>query len=282
MNTIQTSLNQAQRLLADDEAKAAAEILLAYVLNKPRSYLYTWPDAEISVAQHEHYLALLHQRQQQVPVAYLTGYQEFWSLNFEVNEHTLIPRPDTEVLVEATLALPLSSSVNLLDLGTGSGCVAISLQHEKPDWHIVATDISPKALKTAQLNAVRLLPDSEIRWFASDWFAHLPTMKFDVIVSNPPYIAANDSHLEALQYEPRSALVPRGDTLGLADLQHLAVHASRYLHPGGYLLMEMGYDQATAMQEYLDSLNYQDVEVIHDYNDQPRVIKGRWVKPSYA
>ena len=235
------------------------------------------------------------------PLAYLTGQQAFWSLEFKVNEHTLIPRPDTEVLVEQVLAWieanvnvadtrspnrnSLSNSLNnspspkpfqLLDLGTGSGCIAISLAHElglqSEDWQVTAVDYSKGALDIAKQNAI-LNDTPNVTFIQSDWFSALPNdIKYQVIVSNPPYKDPVDTHLDKLSAEPLSALV--ADDKGLADIQRIVSGAIDYLVQGGLLAIEHGYDQGDAVQQIFTDAGFANVQTVKDYGGNDRVTMG--------
>ena len=220
--------------------------------------------------------------QQGIPLAYLTGQQEFWSLNFRVNEHTLVPRPDTEVLVEQVLnwinaKTAQLSNKRLLDLGTGSGCIAISLAHElkHANWQVVAVDLSSEALEVAQHNAVSNNV-ANVEFVQSSWYQALPTNDehhFDIIVSNPPYIDETDEHLAGLTAEPISALSALNQ--GMADIEHIVQHATTYLYTGGLLAIEHGYDQGDAVRKlFLDS-GFESVHTVKDYGGNDRVTLGQ-------
>lgn len=265
----------AERLTAVSPTPALdAEVLLSHVLNKPRSYLRAWPDYPLDSQLADAYAALLATRQQGAPIAYLTGIREFWSREFTVTPDVLIPRPDTECLIEHCLRLmPPDAPCRVLDLGTGSGIIAVTLAAERPNARISAADISPAALAIAQRNAEKHRVG--IRFYHSDWFANLPLARFDLIVSNPPYIAPNDRHLDEgdLRFEPRQALVsPRQ---GLHDIEVIADTARRYLDNDGHLLIEHGYDQKNAVLAILNGYGYRDVQTHEDLSGHPRVSVGR-------
>ncbi len=254
-----------------DSARLDSEILLCQALQCDRSYLYTWPDKSITGAQQQHFQAHITKRQQGYPIAYITGQKDFWSLTLTVNESVLIPRPETELLVETALSvLQQKHSNKIADLGTGSGAIACALASERPNWHITATDISPSALDTAKHNAMRYQLKN-ITFKKSHWFDQLNNQKFDAIISNPPYIAPNDPHLQqhGLPFEPQQALT--SDNNGLADIIELIKRAKCYLDPGGYLLLEHGHDQASNIQDLLTSLGYQQVQSLRDLNGIERV-----------
>ncbi|MFT0771190.1 peptide chain release factor N(5)-glutamine methyltransferase [Psychrobacter sp. NPDC078370] len=255
---------------------------LLYVIDKPAIALMTDEDYQLTDSEVARFNDGVVKMQQGIPLAYLTGQQEFWSLSFKVNEHTLIPRPDTEVLVEQVLnwinAQPAQlSNKRLLDLGTGSGCIAISLAHElkHANLQVVAVDLSSEALKVAQHNAVSNNV-ANVEFFQSSWYQALPTNdepQFDIIVSNPPYIDETDEHLAGLTAEPISAL--SASNQGLADIEHIVQQATTYLCTGGLLAIEHGYDQGDAVRKlFLDS-GFESVHTVKDYGDNDRVTLGQ-------
>ena len=255
---------------------------LLHVIDKPALFLMTDDDYELTDSEMVQFNAGVTKMQQGIPLAYLTGQQAFWSLSFSVNEHTLIPRPDTEVLVEQVLhwiqAQPVSNyQKRLLDLGTGSGCIAISLAHElkQATWQVVAVDLSPEALKVAKQNAVSN-DVATIEFIQSSWYQALPTdneYKFEVIVSNPPYIDEADEHLAGLTAEPISAL--SAPNQGLADIEHIVQQAPNYLRATGLLAIEHGFDQGSAVRQlFLDS-GFESVHTVQDYGGNDRVTLGQ-------
>lgn len=259
-----------------DTAKLDAQILLAFVLNKPSSYLLTWPEQLLSVEQYQCYNALLQRRLQGEPVAYLTGVREFWSLPFAVSPATLIPRADTETLVESVLLNFQQQHLRCLDLGTGTGAIALALQSERADWQIDAIDFNSDVVALAQRNALTLNL-AQVTIYQSDWFAGISTeQQFDVIVSNPPYIDDADEHLLQgdVRFEPRSALVAADN--GLADMVLIATQARQYLSDTGGLFFEHGYQQAPAVREILESLGYVGVTSIRDLSGHERVTWARY------
>lgn len=260
---------------SSDSPRLDAEILLAHCLQKPRSFLYTWPEHEPDTAQHARFNALIAQRLTGQPIAYLTGYREFWGLSLKVTADTLIPRPDTELLVETALQhCPSDKALNILDLGTGSGAIAIALATELPKANITATDQSAAALAIASENA-RTHQQANINFLLSDWFNALPPAPlFDLIVSNPPYIVAQDAHLSRgdVRFEPQSALVAGPD--GLDDLRQIISLAPGYLQTDGMLMLEHGYDQATAVSALLHEQRYQKIHCLQDLAGNDRVSYG--------
>lgn len=260
---------------ASDSAALDAELLLAYSIGKSRSYLYTWPEQMLSADEWELYRSLVLKRLMPTPVAYLLGEREFFSLDFKTTAAALIPRPDTELIVETAIDLcPESSDFYILELGTGTGAIAITLKVHRPDAKVVATDISSQCLSLAKENAIRHQVD--IDWRRSDWFSEIDrTIKFDMIVSNPPYIAENDPYLTQgdLPAEPLLALTS-GRT-GLESLQQIIANAPDYLKAGGYLLLEHGYDQESEVDALLKSSGFGHVSCLYDANNLPRVSKGQ-------
>ncbi len=254
---IRAELQQAvQRLNHSDSPRLDAEVLLCQVLHCQRSYLFTWPERDLSTTQQAAFAQLISARAAGKPVAYLTGTREFWSLPLHVTEATLIPRPDTEILVAQALErISAEQQPQVLDLGTGSGAIALAIAYERPDAQVLGVDISYSALQVAQQNATHLaLPN--VRWLASHWFRALKPQPFTLIVSNPPYISPDDPHLQQgdVRYEPLSALI--AEAQGLAALQHIISQAPAYLQPGGWLCLEHGYNQSEAVQHLLTQHGY--------------------------
>ena len=253
-----------------------AEVLLCHCLDKNRSFLRAWPEQQVSAEQSNRYRALISQRLQGVPVAYLTGYREFWSRNFKISPKVLIPRPDSELLVELGLALlPTSTYCKIIDLGTGSGILAITLAAERKMAEVIATDLSSEALHIAKFNAARL-NTANIRFGQAHWFDGIADADFDLVISNPPYIAIDDPHLRQgdLRFEPDSALVS-GEN-GLKDIRLIAEQSRQHLKRNGHLLIEHGYNQQAEVQAIFKALNYRDVATHIDLSGNPRVTSGIW------
>jgi release factor glutamine methyltransferase len=262
-------------LCGGDSPKRDAEILLGFVTGKPRSWLIAFDDAELDAQQQEQLNALLARRVNGEPIAHLVGEREFWSLPLRVSDATLIPRPDTEVLVEQALAhLPLTAT-SLLDLGTGTGAIALALASERPGCQVIGCDRIAAAVELAQDNAQRLHIENA-RFILSNWFSDLPAQRFDLIVSNPPYIDAADEHLQQgdVRFEPLSALV--ADDQGLADLRFIIHTAPNWLHVGGWLLLEHGWQQGAAVRAIMTQHGYQAVSTVDDYGGNPRVTVGQF------
>lgn len=259
-----------------DSARLDAEILLAYVLMKTRTYLYANPDTLLSSAQLHTFQQLIGERVKGIPVAYLTGVREFWSLPLQVCEDTLIPRPETELLVELALQLLKDTAkAEILDLGTGSGAIALACASEKPDWQITACDCSAAALRMAEENACNL-GLTNVCFYLSDWFENIPeNQRFDAIIANPPYIAENDPHLLSgdLRFEPKEALVSGDD--GLTAITHLVQHSLAWLKPGGLLLVEHGFDQKLRIESMLNNYGYIQVKCWQDWQNNDRVSGGK-------
>jgi release factor glutamine methyltransferase len=278
MRSINSVLKAAAETLVSvsDSALLDAEVLLCLALDKQRSHLRAWPDNILQPEQLAAFLALLEQRQQGTPIAYITGNREFWSRNFQVTPDVLIPRPDTELLIELGLQLiPTDSPVKIIDLGTGSGIIAITLAAERPNAKISAVDFSAAALRIAKINADKHHINT-ILFYQSDWFANVPSTLFNLIISNPPYIAEHDSHLQQgdIRFEPLSALCSAEQ--GLKDIKHIAGTARTYLLPGGHLLIEHGYDQQQQVQAIFKNFTYYNVQTYNDLSGQPRVTYGQW------
>jgi len=278
MSNIQTLIEIAVTQLegVSDSARLDAEILLAYTLEKPRSHLRAWPEKLLTETQLNQFKGLLRKRSQGVPIAYLTGYREFWSLPFKVTPAVLIPRPETELLVELSLELLTDKpAAHIIDLGTGSGVIAITLAVERPDLTVIASDLSAQTLAVAQDNAAQHQTTS-IQFIQSDWLSDIPAQLFDLVISNPPYIDSEDPHLLEgdVRFEPNRALI--ASEQGLGAIKKLCHQAGYFLKPGGYLLIEHGYHQQSAVQAIFNTFNYQSVVTHTDLAGIPRVTMGQW------
>lgn len=251
------------------------EILLCHGLGLTRSQVYAESRRVLSVSELHHLEKLLQRRIKGEPIAYIVGYKEFWSLQLRVTEATLVPRPETELVVEQALQLlPEKSPLKILDLGTGSGAIAIALAHERPNWQIYAIDISQAAARVAQSN-VRVYSLSNIQIMVADWLRPCRPNQFHAIVANPPYLANDDPYLQdlGLQFEPMEALV--GGKTGMEQIRQLVTQASRYLIPGGWLIIEHGHEQGEAVVDWFIQNNYQQVTLHHDLAGLPRVTLGQ-------
>lgn len=276
--SIQSLLSTAAAKLAtvSETAMLDAEVLLCHCLNKNRSFLRAWPEHQPSPAQIAQFQMLVEQRSHGTPVAYLTGQREFWSRSFKVSPDVLIPRPDTELLIELSLALlPAGRPCKIIDLGTGSGIIAITLAAERPLADVIASDLSAAALEIARYNA-EWLDTGNVRFLQSHWFDNIDETGFDLVISNPPYIAGSDPHLREgdVRFEPDSALVSAEN--GLQDIRLIAEQARRHLKDGGHLLVEHGYNQQTDVQAIFNALNYRQVTTHADLSGNPRVTSGIW------
>jgi release factor glutamine methyltransferase len=273
--TIIASLLRSAELPDSPTARLDVELLLAAALGKPRSFLHTWPERIVSSEAALTFASYLQRRRTGEPVAYILGQQGFWKLDLEVAPHTLIPRPETEMLVEATLELvPGFAPTKVLDLGTGTGAIALALASERPLWQVTAVDRVIEAVALAERNRQRLHLDNA-KVLNSHWFSAIEGQQFDVIISNPPYIASADPHLDAgdVRFEPSSALVAGAD--GLDDLRLIVDQAPAHLHAGGWLLLEHGYDQGVAVRDLLSSHGFEKIQTRRDLGEHERITFGR-------
>ena len=277
MATIKQTLALAGRLDGlSDTARLDVAVLLAHALERDKTYLYTWPDRELTAAQQQVFESLLAQRQKGVPIAYLVGEKEFWSLPIKVSSDTLIPRPDTELLVQLGLELFDSDSPRTIaDLGTGTGAIALALAHERSRWQVLGADISPQIVALAEQNRVAFQL-MNLRFVVSDWCSALPKQAFDLILGNPPYIAADDPHLLCgdVRFEPKTALVSEED--GLHDIKCIATQAKDHLKLQGFLLLEHGCQQAQAVREILSAVGYSNMKTFQDLAGLDRATQCQW------
>ena len=273
MPEVRQALAEATHRLGD---RVDAEVLLAHALGKPRSWLIAHADDELSLEHASAYKLLVERREAGEPMAYITGRRGFWSLDLEVTPATLIPRPETELLVELALEhLPRGQACRVLDLGTGSGAIALAIARERPQAQVVATDASAEALAVAQRNA-RVHHIGNASFVHGDWFAPVSDRCFDVIVSNPPYIERGDPHLQQgdLRFEPMSALASGQD--GLDDIRRIVRGAVLHLVPGGWLLFEHGWNQGGAVRALLGAAGFVELSTARDLEQRDRVSQGRW------
>ncbi|MER2297837.1 peptide chain release factor N(5)-glutamine methyltransferase [Pseudomonas promysalinigenes] len=272
--TIIASLLRNAQLPESPSERLDAELLLAAAIGKSRSFLHTWPERIVSSEDAQTYAGYLQRRRAGEPVAYILGQQGFWKLDLEVAPHTLIPRPDTELLVETALELQPASPAKVLDLGTGTGAIALALASDRPAWQVTAVDRIDEAVALAERNRQRL-GLGNVQILKSHWFSHLAGQRFDLILSNPPYIRAQDPHLAEgdVRFEPSSALVAGND--GLDDLRAIAAQAPEHLLPGGWLLLEHGYDQAGDVRALLEANGFTEVTSRKDLGGHERISLGR-------
>ncbi|MDX1518620.1 MAG: peptide chain release factor N(5)-glutamine methyltransferase [Gammaproteobacteria bacterium] len=267
-----------QEIAESASARLDAEVLLAHALRCDRSRLYARGEVVPAAEDLDRFKHLIEKRKAGQPVAYLTGVREFWSLPLEVNPHTLIPRPETECLVERALQLiPEDRTFNVADLGTGSGAIALALAKERPTAQILATDIDEQTLATAARNFAAHRVEN-ITLCRSNWFESIGDRMFDLIVSNPPYIPENDPHLSSgdVRFEPRLALSAGYD--GMAMLDIIIEHARHHLLPGGWLLLEHGYDQGDRVNKKLNQFGYSGFECLQDLAGRNRATLAQWTR----
>lgn len=272
--TIEVLLTNAATRIGGESARLDAEMLLDHVLNRGRTWFRTWPEHRVTDDQYDRFEQLVNARFEGRPVAHLVGERGFWSLNLKVNGHTLIPRPDTECLVEMALSLPVPETARVLDLGTGTGAIALALASERHDWVVRATDAITEAVELARENAAMLGLAVGVQ--RSHWFRDLAPARFDLIVSNPPYIVAGDRHLEEgdVRFEPESALVAGAQ--GLDDLREIVAQAPGWLNADGWLMVEHGYDQAESVRALYTQHGFVAVASHRDYGGNDRLTLGQW------
>ena len=267
----------AARLTHSDSARRDAEILLGFVTGRARTFLMAFGETSLTPPQQQQLETLLARRERGEPVAYLVGEREFWSLPLSVSPATLIPRPDTECLVELALERLPARPCRMLDLGTGTGAIALALASERPDCAVTGVDLHPEAVALAQHNAQKL-NIGNAQFLQGSWFAPLAGQTFALIASNPPYIDAADPHLAQgdVRFEPGSALVAADR--GLADLAAIVRQAPQYLQPQGWLLLEHGWQQGNSVRELLQAAGFSAVATHRDYGDNDRVTLGQWLQ----
>nr|BBJ03031.1 release factor glutamine methyltransferase [Marinobacter nauticus] len=271
--TCEALLKGAIEQIGGDSPRLDAELLLSHVTGLGRTSFRAWPEREVAPDQAQAFRELVAERVKGLPIAYLLGQQEFWSLPLNVSPSTLIPRPDTECLVEAALELPLPENARVLDLGTGTGAIALALASEKAKWQIMASDRIEEAVELARENSRSLqLPITVVR---SHWFDQIPESGFDLLISNPPYIPASDHHLNEgdVRFEPSSALVAGDD--GLDDIRLLVTEGFKRLNPGGWMLLEHGYDQGDAVRDLFARAGWLNIETRKDYGGNDRMTLAR-------
>jgi release factor glutamine methyltransferase len=264
--------------VVSDSPRLEAELLMGLVLRKPRSFLHAWPDRQLSESEAARYEALLRQRFSGEPIAYMTGIREFWSMPLKVTPNVLIPRPETELLVEkALLRLPRDEAARVLDLGTGSGAVSLAIARERPLASVVGVDISLAALEVARMNA-RLQRITNVEFRESDWFDAVRGEKFHVVVGNPPYVAEDDPHLAQgdARFEPRVAL--DAGPGGMDAFRAILDRAHNYIIRQGWLLLEHGPGQHLPLRRLLEAQHYHDIAIHKDAAGHDRVTECRFVE----
>ena len=275
MLTIAAWLKQAQQQFAvlSQTPDIDARLCLCHVLQVSNSYLYSYPERQLAATELTQLGDIVSKRLQGQPLAYLFGHWQFYDLTLTVAPSTLIPRPDTELLVEQALSLALPRQAKVLDLGTGTGAIALALAHNRPDWQLTAVDYIAEAVALAEHNR-STLNIANCRVLHSNWFSQLGDQRFDLIVSNPPYIDPVDPHLAALRFEPLTALIAQDN--GMADIRQIVSAAGRYLNPNSWLWLEHGYDQADAVLLLLQQAGFDQVCSKRDYGDNWRISGGHW------
>lgn len=275
MTTIAQLLEEAQlQLAASDSPRLDAEVLLCHATGFSRAHLFAWPEEQVKEPLVNLFRQLLSRRVEGEPVAHLTGLREFWSLELEVTPDTLIPRPDTELLVEQALEIiPEKAAWDIADLGCGSGAIALAIARERPNCRVMAVERSEKAFEVARRNGQRL-GFTNVTFRKGNWFEPLAGETFELIVSNPPYIASSDPHLSLgdVRFDPQSALVSGED--GLDDIRYLIVSAHGYLKPGGWLMVEHGFEQGEIVMQLFQEQGFRSVADIRDYQGHGRVAIG--------
>jgi release factor glutamine methyltransferase len=273
-NTVTHALTQARLQLSSDEAKLEAQVLLQQVLNVSHAWLISHANDVLEAHQLEAFHVLVQRRLNGEPIAYILGQREFYGLNLTVTSDTLIPRPDTETLVEAALAKLTNNQATVLDLGTGTGAIALAVAKHRPMTHVTAVDFSATALKVAAQNA-KQLNITNITFVESHWFDALAPTPFDIVISNPPYIEHNDAHLSQgdLRFEPLTALASGAD--GLDDIRQIINDCLVYLKPQGWLMLEHGYNQAEAVADLMAGVGLSNIETIQDLGGNDRVTLGK-------
>ena len=280
--TIANCLQKSSQLASvSDSPRLDIEIFLTHILQKNRTYLFTWPEKELTEDQANQFNQFFSRRLTGEPVAHIIGRREFWSLPLIVNNSTLIPRPDTELLVEAALGLfsedESDQTRRLLDLGTGTGAIVLALANEKKSWQCVGVDKEIAAVELAEKNRARF-DLNNVKILQSDWFSALASeAAFDIIVSNPPYIDPTDKHLQEgdVRFEPLSALI--ADKKGLADLELIITKSPKYLTENGWLLVEHGHDQGAAVRDLFTANHFDDVNTFRDFGRNERVTVGKYM-----
>ena len=259
---------------ADSYERQEAIWLLEHIVGMSALELKYRGEQDLTEDQLQQYRSGLQRLEQGEPLAYVIGSQPFWTLDLKVTADTLVPRPDTEILVETVLNLTLPEQRSMVDLGTGTGAIALALASERPQWQVLATDIYLPTLQVAQKNAQRHHLQ-QVKFACGAWFDAIPAQKFDLIVSNPPYIDPEDEHMAQLGAEPLRALV--ADEHGLADLQIIVRHSVDWLNPKAWVVLEHGYDQGAAVREIFAKAGFDQIRTVQDYGQNDRVTLAQWL-----
>lgn len=272
--TIKNNLFEAQQYLEKISPTPDVDViyLMMHVLQKDSTWIFMHSEDQLTPTQHQLFWKLIKERAQGQPIAYLTGIRGFWTLDLKVNEHVLIPRPETELIIEIALEyLPKEKDCKIADLGTGSGAIALSLATERSHWHIDAADISLEALNIAKLNAKNHSLNN-VNFYQGSWCQALPSHDYDAIISNPPYLSNDDQHAKEgdLRFEPKQALI--SGTSGLEAYEQIIKQSKDYLKPNGFLLFEHGFAQRDDIVSLLKQNHYQNIECFNDYQNLPRAI----------
>ena len=275
MITLLQALTEGRQQLASESAELEARMLLAHALSVSKTYTYTWPDQVLTPAEWTSYRALVARRRLGEPIAYLLGEREFYGLSFAVDARVLIPRPETELLVDVALELSSKTPLRVLDLGCGSGAIACAIAHNRPAWSVHGVDVSDDALAVAQHNK-QALKIGNLQLSQSDWFSSLAQTQFDLIVSNPPYVEPDSVWLQQgdVRFEPQLALTAKNS--GMSDLEHIIACAGPNLSTSGWLWLEHGFEQAGAVRECLQQSGFQQIQSRQDLQGYERVTGGRW------
>ena len=275
MITLLQALTEGRQQLASESAELEARMLLAHALSVSKTYTYTWPDQVLTQAEWTSYRALVARRRLGEPIAYLLGEREFYGLSFAVDARVLIPRPETELLVDVALELASKTPLRVLDLGCGSGAIACAIAHNRPAWSVHGVDVSDDALAVARHNK-QALKIGNLQLSQSDWFSSLEEIQFDLIVSNPPYVEPDSVWLQQgdVRFEPQLALTAKN--AGMSDLEHIIACAGPYLSTSGWLWLEHGFEQAGAVRECLQQSGFQQIQSRQDLQGYERVTGGRW------
>jgi len=278
IHSIQACLKSATQKLSNisDSAKLDAELILAHCLEKNKTYLHTWPEKELNETQLSQFNTLISKRMTDYPVAYILGVKPFWTFDLIITPDVLIPRPETELLVETALdKIKDIKQPKILDLGTGSGAIALALASERYDATVIAADNSAQALEVARKNSKELNLNHQVSFIKSNWFDQITKQDFDLIISNPPYIDPDDEHMNGtIRFEPQQALT--APNKGMEDIEKIIKKSHSFLKKGGFLILEHGFDQAEKTARLLSNHGYLDIQSIKDLNNNWRLTFGKY------